>query len=635
MPLFKRRQTDASHKKQQTERAHEKEVEQSLNAIYVDEKGELPDLTVLDHHRRSRIIMIAAIVFGAVMLLCLVAWAAIMWLSPYKGFAGHGLQIAIDGPARVSLGQEMTYFVNWQNVLRDPLASAQIRVSFPTDFIVTTVDPVLPSAEMDWRLGTIPAQGRGTITIKGVFTGALGTQTAIQAVGLYRPASFNSDFEEVGMLPLDYADTILKGEFLVPVKVLPGDVVKIQYRIQNTGDQPMKDIEARMTLPEGFVRTASSTAEVEGRTTRSKLGDLAAGASTTVTEIGTFASGVYGEVPLHGEVGKVTTEGVFQATLKTDATLAVLAGDLSSKIVVNGAVTDRSVNFGDTLHVAIGYQNTSAEELKDVEIRWILSPISSSVSTSSLSSLLNWSQLDDSASGTRSLTSITWTKKQIGALARLTPQQDGMIEFSVPITAVATSTSATGFQISAETTIGSIGKTVVRRIIRSAPITLKFRTDADIAVEARYFSEEGAPLGSGPLPPVVGQPTIYRVAWTLSKHIHELKGVEAVAILPKNVTWIQNAVIGAGEVKYDAATRTIKWTLNRLPANVNEANVAFDVQLTPSEFDAGRFADLIGETRCSMTDAALNEPVLRVKGGLNTDLMNDEGAKNKGLVKKP
>ncbi len=635
LPRFKRRQTETSHIQEQEDRARDKEVEQSLNAIYADEKGAVPDMTVLDHHRKSRLITIAGIAFGVVMLLCAMAWAAITWLSPYKGFAGHGLQIVIDGPSQVSLGQESTYFINWQNTLSDPIGSADIRVSFPSDFMLTSVDPVLPSKEMDWRLGSIVAHGRGTITVKGVFTGALGTQTAIQAVALYRPASFNSDFEEVGTLPLAYTGTVLQGVFLVPVKVLPGDTVKIQYVIQNTGTQLIKGAEARITLPEGFVRTASSTIQMDGRTSRTPIGDLAAGASTTVIEVGTFASGVFGEEPLHGEVGTVTQDGVFQAILKTDATVAVLAGDISSKLVVNGSDADRSMGFGETLHATIAYQNTSAEELKDVQVRWVVLPLSSGDATSSISSVLNWKLLDDTASGTRSLTSITWAKKQIATLGRLTPQQDGTIEFSIPLKEYTASTTVSGFQMIAETMIGSIGSTVVNRIIRSAPIAVRFRTDATLAVEARYFSEEGAQIGAGPLPPVVGQSTSYRVSWTLSKHLHELKGLEVKATLPKNVTWMQNASIGAGEVKYDSTSRVITWTLNRLPANMNEARVEFDVQLTPSEFDAGRFADLMGETRSSFTDAPLNESMLFVTPGITTDLTNDDGAKNKGLVRKP
>ena len=401
------------------------------------------------------------------------------------------------------------------------------------------------------------------------------------------------------------------------------------------GTQPIKGAEARITLPEGFVRTASSTVQMDGRTSRIPISELVAGASTTVVEVGTFASGVFGEEPLHGEVGTVTADGVFQPTLKTDATVAVLAGDLSSKLVVNGSATDRSIGFGETLHATIAYQNTSAEELKDVQVRFVLLPLVQSDATSSISSLMNWNLLDDSASGTRSLTSVTWGKKQIGALARLTPQQDGTIEFSIPLNAFSTSTSASGFQMIAETTIGSIGSDVVNRVIRSTPITMKFRTDADIAVEARYFSEEGAQIGGGPLPPVVGQATVYRVSWTLAKHLHELKNIEVTAMVPKNAIWMQNATIGAGEVKYNPESRIVTWTLNRLPANVNEARVEFDVQLTPSAFDAGRFGDLLGDTRSAMTDASLNEQLVNTKPGLNTDLMNDEGAKNKGLVRKP
>lgn len=615
------------------------DVEERLEAIFRDDKGEVPDLTRFERHTRSRLLMAGIGLASFILVLTIAAWAGFWVFKPFRGFQGQGLRIEVDGPQRVALGEETTYFVNWQNDSSGPLASADIRVNFPTDFSLVSAEPAPTEPGLFWRIGSVPFGGRGTIVVKGAFTGALGTQTAIQVVGTYRPASFNSDFEAVATRKLEYADTVLDGVIEAPEKSLPGDKVRIVYKLQNRGTAPMKGLEARIVIPEGFVRDATSTGgELDGRTVRFHVGDLAAGATTTVSVTGSFASGVSGDVAVHAETGRIGADGSFQPAQKADGTIAVLAGDLSLKLVVNGSDADRSVGFGDLLRLTIGYENTATEDLKNVAIRLKLEPLMATTTAKKPESpaYLDWASLEDSSSGTVSGNVLSWTKSQIGVLERLPPRQDGSIDFSVPVVLTAPSgTSALGFTLVAEATMEAVGKTVVNRMIRTAPMTFRLRSDASLAVEARYFSEEGAPLGSGPLPPVVGETTAYRISWTIQKTLHELKGIRVTASLPKQVGWPAKTTVTAGDVSYDASSRTVTWMLNRMPKDVEEARAEFDVQLTPSEFDAGRFADLLGETRFEATDADINDVIVRTKPPLSTDLQNDEGAKSKGVVRKP
>lgn len=626
------------------------QVEKSLSAIFRDEAGNLPDLTRLDRRRPNAILYVSVGFISFIVILLVAVWAGFSVFKPFRGFQGQGLQIVVDGPERAVLGQETSYFVNWQNASSEPLATAEVRVSFPPDFNATKVEPQTTGDGFVWRLGTIPFGGRGTITIKGFFTGALGTQTAIQAVGTYRPASFNGDFETLTTRRVEYAESVLDGVIEKPAKALPGDKVRIGYVLRNTGANPLKGLEARITLPEGFVRDASATeALLEGRVARVAIGDLASGASTTAWVTGTFASGASGDLPIHAEAGSVGGDGTFQAAQKTDATLSVLSGDLLLKLVVNGSDTDRSVGMREPLRFALAYENTSPEEIKDVVLRVLFEPWSGATGTAPSEKavgpvpvknvrpqqFVDWSAFEDSSSGTVSGNAIIWDKDRIGVLERMPPQTDGTVEFSLPVAVSATGSAFGAFQVTAEATMAFVGKTAINRTIRTQPIVFRLRTDADVASEAWYFSEEGAPLGQGPLPPVVGQTTTYRIIWTLTKTLHELKPLRVSAVLSKGVTWPGNARVTAGDVAYDESSRTVSWTVNRLPADVDEAEADFDVQLTPAEADAGRFAQLLGETRLEATDVQIAEPIVRTKPGLTTDLQNDEGAKSKGVVRKP
>lgn len=604
----------------------------SLVSIFRDESGGLPDLTKLEPHVSHRIVFV--LIGAAVFLLVLIiaAWLGFIWLKPYRGFTGHTLQVQVDGPERVTLGQETTFFVNWKNIASEPLATAEMRVSFPVDFVPTHLDPQPAADGLIWRLGSIPFGGRGTITIRGIFTGALGTQTAIQVVGTYRPASFNSDFEALATRSLEYADTVLDGKIIVPEKSLPGDKIVIVYTLQNRGSIPIKGLLARLTLPEGFVRDATSSGSVlDGPTVTFSVGDLNPEATTTVSVSGVFASGISGDQAVHGEVGRTDFGGAFLPALKTDAHMEVLAGDLNVHLVVNGSTADRSIGFGDVLHIAIGYENTAPEDIQSVTIRLHIEPVVSSTSLSQV----DWTQLNDASSGTRAGNTLTWDKRAVGVLERLVPRTDGLIELAVPVMTYVSGTPIGDFRMIAEATMVSVGNTVVNRTIRTAPMTFRFHTDANIVSVAHYFSEEGAPLGSGPLPPIVGQTTAYQIEWSVTKHIHELKDVQITASVPKNVVWQGNPTVSAGTVTYDEKSRTVIWSLNRLPAEIDEATANFNLQLTPTLADVGRFADVLGAVQLQATDAEISEPIIRNTPAMTTDLQNDEGAKGKGVVRKP
>lgn len=628
----------------QAEVKREAQVKESLSAIFRDDNGEMPDLTKLERRRSRFYIYLFSGIAAFLLLLLGAVWVGFLVFKPFRGYSGKGLVLNIDGPSRVALGQETSYFINWSNEASEPLAGSEVRVSFPSDFNPTKIEPQPTDQGLAWRLGSIELNGRGTITVKGVFTGALGTKTAIQAVGTYKPASFNSDFETLATRQLEYYESVLDGAINVPEKAMPGDRIRIAYVVQNRGADPMTGLEARITLPQGFIREATGTADVlDGGQVRIPLGDLKAGASSTAAVYGTFASGAGGELAIHAEAGKIGQGDVFQPSQKTDGVISVLAGDLSLKLVVNGSDSDRSIAFGDTLRAALAYENTSGEELGNVMIRFKLEPLETS-STQNLAvkkpapapKFVDWAELEDSSSGTVSGNTLTWDQQSLGALKSLVAGQDGSLEFSVPIIPAGQAVSGTyGFQLVAEATVEMVGKSKLNRTVRTTPLVFKFRTDAALASEARYFSEEGAPEGTGPLPPVVGQPTTYRVSWSLDKTFHELRNLRLTATLPKNVSWSGNSEVSAGEIAYSEATREIRWQLNKLPADVTEATADFDIVLTPANLDAGRFAQLLGETRLDATDADINEPLILIRPALTTDLQNDEGAKGKGVVRKP
>jgi hypothetical protein len=229
---------------------------------------------------------------------------------------------------------------------------------------------------------------------------------------------------------------------------------------------------------------------------------------------------------------------------------------------------------------------------------------------------------------------LTYGKDQIGQLERLPAGANGLIELSVPLIGAVTSTRDVPVFAYVEATIGAVDKVKVNRTVKTQPIRMKIQTDAALSALVRYSSEEGAPLGQGPLPPRVGTTTRYRVEWSITKSLHALERISVSAELPKNVVWGGSKEVQAGDVSFDEARRLVTWTVNKMPQDIKELQTSFDVLLTPYESDAGRFADLLRESRMEFTDSNISESLLRSAASLNTDLPEDEMAKGKGVVRK-
>jgi hypothetical protein len=631
----KRPEQDSLHLKRRTVEAtdrHEREIEDGLTAIFRDDAGTMPDLKTFEQ-KRSRWWMYA---LGAVSLfiiaLVAAAWMGFSLFKPFRGFSGQGLAVVIEGPERISLGQETTYFVNYQNRTSEPMTAAELKISFPSDFIISGMEPE-PGQGMVWNLGGLPIDGRGTIKVRGTFTGALGTATAIQVVGTYQGLNPNDDHDALATKLLNYSDSVLVGTLGTPSKVLPGDQVILRYRLENRGNDVYADLRARITLPEGFQLSPSSTFSATNGAVEIPLGSMAAGASSTVSVEGTFASGASGEAHVIAEAGRPSADGTFLSSQRTETSFTVLAGDLALKTVVNGQDGNVNVAYGSTLRFAIGYENTATENLEDIQVRFRFEIVSPTGTKSQV--LVNWDSLNESASATQSGDELSWNKNGLPALERLPSREQGTINFSIGALPAASGTEALVIRAIAEAEVKTVGSTEVNRIVHAAPITLTYLTDTEISSQARYFSEEGAPLGAGPLPPEVGKETTYRIEWNVTKRFHELGNLKLKATLPSVARWTGKVVDDAGQITYDEKTRIVTWTLNRMPADIHDQTIAFDVAVTPGEADADRFVKILGEARFEATDAMTGETVVRTQPALTSDLENDENASGKGVVRTP
>ena len=614
------------------------DVEKGLEAIYLSDDND--DLGIIEHKKRRFWVKMIVGLLALLLLLSTVVWAGLYFIDPYAGDVGGGLEITIEGEESVTLGKQETILVHWKNLSRQPIRNVEIRLSFPAEFTPTEFTPKATNeANHVWDLGVLSPDESGTITISGVFLGRLGDQAAIQALGTYQSSDKQEDEELVTSFAFTYEKTVLETAFELPPKLVSGDNFSFSFVVRNVSEGDLSDMEARFEFPTNFSPSASGTlfAPLEGHAGlwSLPLDALPSNTTNTIPFKGVFSAGASGEYVFKASIGRETDLGDLLAIAETETIVPVLSGDLGIQFVVNGSDEDRTIQPGDTLRIAIGYENLSPEILGEVELRLHVETILNG--TASSESFVSWENLEDRNKGVTSTSvgvhTIVYNKESLPAFEKLSPHQSNSLDVSIPTLPARNNARDVVIRLSVEGHIKTVGEDEVNRTVQAKPIEFRYRSDADISVEARYFLEEGAPIGSGPLPPVSGETTRYRVYWVIDKKIHELENVKLETSLPNIAAWTNRTLSEAGNLSYDAGERKVVWELNKIPHDIERLEAWFEVDITPAELDIGRFAALLNESHFTATDADVGERLGKSKPPISTDLQNDEGARGKGVVR--
>jgi len=611
--------------------AIEQELEQELHSIY-DISGPVgPDMTRLEQapHSTAKKILVGMVVFFA--FLAAVSWAGFFFFSPEDNkFSGEGVEVSIDGPAQIKSGDLLSYQVNYKNGERIPLGTASLQLRLPKEFVIQEIDPPpVDPTQLSWQIGSIAPGRDGSITVRGVVLATLDKQIDLQAILTYRPADFNSEFQKVSTRTVGVADSVVDVTLAGPTKIMPGDKVELDLSYINTSDSEFRKVSLRAIYPPNFIpETAEPAAADEGKT-EWLIDSLPANTQGHVKVVGSFASDAKGKTDIKAQIGFIDENDGWQLQKEAAFTTDVLEGQLVVALILNGKTGDQSIRFGDILHYAITYRNTGSVVLEDVALAAVLDGQPDPMQ------MVQWNNLRDKQEGLHDGNRVTWTKKQVTALGRVGPQEEGTIDFDVPVLAgTLLDSTSKDYRIASwvEATIGKIDDETANRKTQTPPFSAVFLSDSKLAAEARYFNADGMAVGSGPLPPVVGQTTTYRVYWDVANSLHDLSDLKISARLPSNVAWTGRSSVDAGDLKFDAANEKLIWTLNWLPTSIKELKINFDVTMTPTDDQTDKTPTLIDAAILEATDKQTSAPIILSDPPLSTALENDDLAAGKGKV---
>ncbi len=603
------------------------QIGKELKQIYASgEEGET-DLTTIvraDKKRRWPRFALSALALFAI---AGIAWAGIARFGEQSRY-GDDIALSIEGPAAPRSGEAMEWTVKYRNGERLPLARAELTLHLPASLTVISSEPQLADAKsLSWKVGTIEPGESGSIKIKARAIDAIDSPLAIQAVFSYRPSNFNADFQKVANWSSRMADSILEMKLEAPEESVPGNAEEFKITLGRreglSPDAAISDLKLRFD-PDQYVVVKSSVPAFSSADQRTWMSESPAEKTLEFKISGSFATNAAGDITVRAEVGTVDESGSFLLLAKAAAAVKVMPGDLALSIMRNGSTSDSTVNLGGPLHVSIDYENKSGKPITDAEISLTAAgtPSEGGLST------VDWNTLNDLRGGKRSGSTITWTKKEIPELATIAAGAKGSIDLSFKATGSVFTLTDRDYRIdlSSRGLIGSIGGKKSGKTV-STPVMRTFvNTDAAIGSAVKHET--------GPLPPKSGEISSYRLLLALTNSLHEISGIKVSAPLAPGASFVSNGKVDAGDLRYDSASRTITWTLNRLPTSVKSVSADFVVSITPGPEMAGKSVPLIGNAVFTASDTATGAAISAQALALDTASV-DGGPDNAGIVQSP
>jgi|GEM_PF-1328040 hypothetical protein len=549
---------------------------------------------------------------------------------------GEGVVLEIKGTEKIVSGEQVELVIKYKNKENVKVKKLELRINYPEGFHYISAEPYANTLSSNvWQLEDLKAGETGEVKLIAQVIGELDQEIVLEPILLYEPSNFSSSFESKTTKVFKVEELLMDFRVEAPEEI--GNNNRVTYNIfyKNTSNLPLDNFRLRMDYPSNFtiIETGGDAKlltediwqideimkDEENEIIVTGFFDLDQISSSTIKAILEIKS-TLAEIPL---IGESNPNWYPYLTIEKDITLSELAANL--KMSVNGDNKDSAIDWGQELEYVINYKNISDSDLENVSIVAMLN-----------SEYLDWDSLDDNFNGLvdEGTGIITWDKRIIPSLAKLDMGQEGRISFKIKVVDFQEEfleeenhTISSKALLDSDTfeAIESDDASEETKIVDSNIIVNKVNSVVNLTTRARYYDESGQAVGSGPLPPFVGETTSYQIVWDLKSLTSDLKDVIVKTTLPPGVEWGQGIAIEGQDLIFNDTTRQAVWRISDLTKNIN--NIAkFSVLVTPDESQIGKIMTLNNTITLTAEDIYSNGRINLSNSYLTTELEGDTKA---------
>lgn len=585
------------------------DIDAGLSAIYGEEREDLQTVARAPNRLTRFLVRVIIVLFVLCFASVLGFFVYETWFS--QGSSAKPLTMTFVTPDDIQSGSETAIELQYRNETAYPLTAVEIDLNVPSGFVLVSSEPsVTDEQRIVWDLGTIPARSDGKIVVRGFWYADVPSTTGIQALVSYKPANFNASFHDILTKTISTTASTTLVTLDAPTTANVGETTTYTATISTESTATITAPNVVVTLPEGFFLSSTSPALEPGGSTTWTLPDLMTGTPQTIILTGAFASDVSGDRTLTVAVGISGDRFSPQAT--ATAVTTVKPSALAVTVVGNGGTGSIFADPGSTLRLSVRIDNTSDQTIDSA------TALLDFTAEDNLPIVWATALLDG---GKVTAKGIAFDAKTLGSLGS---GAYTILNLSLPLKEDLAAVSSS-FSLASSVTYGAV-------TVFGSPLIVALNSDADIATSLRYFDEDGAPLGSGPLPPTVGSTTHYRAVWMVSVGEHGLRDIRISATLPENISWDDFSTATSGSVTYDATTRVVSWAISSLPSGSGQVVARMSLGLTPIASDTGHEVTVLGKTMLSAKDDVTGTTIERSADAVTTACEDDPLIAGKGLV---
>ncbi len=526
---------------------------------------------------RFKILLTAVVFFVAAVLL-----SSLFIAFGGNAISGDNIAIKVNGPFTVGGGEEMPLQIGITNHNSVAIESATLIVEYP--------DGTQSATEEGKQLfiDRVPLDSIGSgetvnVPLRARIFGEENEELMIRASVEYRVSGSNATFfKEADPLRFKVGSSPVSLEVDAVEALSSGQEVAITLTVRSNSSTPLSNLLVTADFPSGFDFTSSSPGPISGQNTWS-IAELAPEESAEIVLNGVVVGGQEEKRVMHFSVGvpserdRFTLASVY-STASKEFTIEQPFLDVS---VTVGGSSDLSVKPGESSTVLVTVRNTLDEAIYDGEIQVALSGNAlSDISVATSDGFYD--------SNTRT---IVWDSSSVGNLDRIGPGDSERFQFTV--------TPATG---ALRTPQINVAVSVRARRVHESEVSeaLVGSASAQIKVASAVSLRSEAGHDSGPMPPEVGDTSVYELSFTARGGSNDASAAVMTATLPSYVTWLDGAS-GDGQFSYSGSSRTVTWNIGNIDAN-DTASGSFEVSLLPSSSQIDTTPTLVSEQQLRAED---------------------------------
>ena len=541
----------------------------------------------------------------------------------FRSFEKSRLEVEITVPRTIESGEKISISVSYINKNKVALKDIKLSLEYPSDSLPLGENFSEPTHffTKNVDIGIIEAGEKGKLEFPVIVFGAAGEIKEIKAKFVYMPENFASIFENEYSQNFLIERVPISLDWQMSDKIVSGQNFEAKLAIINSSANDFYNARINIEYPIDFVFESSDPLPSKDKNVWD-FKKLDARTEKNIIIKGKMFGNSKEIKPFNSKLGIIReVQGIKEFIIydELQKAITITTSPLFVSQVLEDAL-DNIVDAGETLNFAINYKNTTNVGIEKVEISVELE-----------GEALDFTNLQIERGSFDSFRKIiSWKAGEVSELAVLFPNEEGRVNFSIPVkkTLPIKAFSDKNFLIKSTARIDSLNVPVSligTSIKGESSLVFKVNSHIDLRQKGYYFE---SPISNyGPIPPKVGEKTTYNIIWQIVNSSNDIENVKVESYIPAYVSWEGRIEPNGANVFYDHETRKITWNIGKLPAQTGVLyplkQVVFQVGLMPSLSHLGKTLDLIGEASVSGKDAFTEKQLQDFSPVIITDLPDD------------